>query len=58
MQTLTGRDCFAFLFMVLILAGLERIALSHLSRASATLWFLYVLIDAASALPRAFRGAA
>ena len=27
-QTLTGRDCFAFLFMVLIIAGLERIALS------------------------------
>ena len=26
-QVLTGRDCFAFLFMVLILAGLERTAL-------------------------------
>jgi CDP-L-myo-inositol myo-inositolphosphotransferase len=55
-QTLTGRDCFAFLFMVLILTGLERTALSIYAGVG-TLWFLYVLT---TLLPRsrAVRGAA
>jgi CDP-L-myo-inositol myo-inositolphosphotransferase len=55
-QTLTGRDCFAFLFMVLILTGLERTALSIYAGVG-TLWFLYVLT---TLLPRsrAIRGAA
>ncbi|HEV7659416.1 MAG TPA: CDP-alcohol phosphatidyltransferase family protein [Allosphingosinicella sp.] len=55
-QTLTGRDCFAFLFMALILTGLERTALSIYAGVG-TLWFLYVLT---TLLPRsrAVRGAA
>jgi phosphatidylglycerophosphate synthase len=56
-QTLTGRDCFAFLFMVLIIAGLERTALMIYAGVG-TVWFVYVL---ASLLPRSgagYRGAA
>ncbi|HYJ52592.1 MAG TPA: CDP-alcohol phosphatidyltransferase family protein [Allosphingosinicella sp.] len=56
-QTLTGRDCFAFLYMVLIIAGLERTALSIYAGVGA-IWFPYVLI---TLLPRArasFRRAA
>lgn len=41
-QVLTGRDCFAFLYMVLILAGLERTALI-IYAAVGTIWFPYVL---------------
>jgi CDP-L-myo-inositol myo-inositolphosphotransferase len=37
-----SRDCFAFLFMILIIAGLERTALSIFS-ALATIWILFVL---------------
>ena len=48
-QTLTGRDCFAFLYMVLIIAGLERTALSIYAGVGA-IWFPYVLI---TLLPRA-----
>jgi 1L-myo-inositol 1-phosphate cytidylyltransferase / CDP-L-myo-inositol myo-inositolphosphotransferase len=55
-QTLSSRDCFAFLFMVLIILGLERVALSILSGV-ATIWFLYVLASLAP-VPRAFRRAA
>ena len=51
MQTLSSRDCFAFLFMVLILAGLERTALSIFAGVT-TLWFLYVL---ASLIPHPAR---
>jgi 1L-myo-inositol 1-phosphate cytidylyltransferase / CDP-L-myo-inositol myo-inositolphosphotransferase len=55
-QTLTGRDCFAFLYMVLIVAGLERTALSIYAGVGA-IWFPYVLV---TLLPRArpFRRAA
>jgi phosphatidylglycerophosphate synthase len=42
-QTLTGRDCFAFLFMVLIIAGLERVALGIFAGVG-TIWLLYVLV--------------
>jgi len=55
-QTLSSRDCFAFLFMALTLVGLERTALSIFS-AVATLWFLYLLMSLIP-IPRAFRGAA
>ena len=55
-QVLTGRDCFAFLFMVLIIAGLERTALSIYAGVG-TLWILYVTASFLP-LPRAFRGAA
>jgi 1L-myo-inositol 1-phosphate cytidylyltransferase / CDP-L-myo-inositol myo-inositolphosphotransferase len=43
-QTLSSRDCFAFLYMVLIIAGLERTALSIFA-AIATIWFAYLLIS-------------
>lgn len=43
-QVLTGRDCFAFLFMALTLAGLERTALM-IYAAVGTLWFPYVLLS-------------
>jgi phosphatidylglycerophosphate synthase len=57
-QTLTGRDCFAFLFMVLIIAGLAQVALSIFATVG-TVWFLYVFVSLF--LPRSiagFRGAA
>lgn len=53
-QTLTGRDCFAFLFMVLIIAGLERTALSIFAGVG-TIWLLYVIV---SLLPLPRLGAA
>jgi len=55
-QTLTSRDCFAFLFMALILAGLERTALSIYAGVG-TLWILYVLVSLLP-VPGVFRGAA
>lgn len=58
MQTLTSRDCYAFLFMVLIIAGLAQEALL-VGALIGTLWMLYVF--ASLILPRAsaaFRGAA
>ncbi len=42
-QTLSSRDTFAFLFMALIVFGLERIALSIFAGIAA-IWFPYVLI--------------
>jgi CDP-L-myo-inositol myo-inositolphosphotransferase len=42
-QTLSSRDTFAFLFMVLILVGLERVALGIFA-GIAMIWFPYVLI--------------
>ena len=41
-QVLTGRDCFAFLFMALTLVGLERVALMIYAGVG-TIWFSYVL---------------
>lgn len=55
-QTLTGRDCFAFLYMVLIIVGLERTALMIYAGVG-TIWILYVL-GSLLPVPRAFRGAA
>jgi phosphatidylglycerophosphate synthase len=43
-QTLTGRDCFAFLFMVLIMAGLERTAL-FIFTGVGSIWLLYVIVS-------------
>lgn len=43
-QTLSSRDCFAFLYMVLIIAGLERTAL-WIFASVATIWFPYLLIS-------------
>lgn len=54
-QTLSSRDCFAFLFLVLIIAGLERTALTIFSSV-ATLWFLYLLASLFAA-PAGGRGA-
>lgn len=42
-QTLSSRDCFAFLFMALILLGLERVALGIFA-GIAMIWLPYVLI--------------
>jgi CDP-L-myo-inositol myo-inositolphosphotransferase len=56
-QLLTGRDCFAFLFMLLILFGLERVALCIFAGV-AVIWFCYVLIASLQATPRRYRGAA
>jgi 1L-myo-inositol 1-phosphate cytidylyltransferase / CDP-L-myo-inositol myo-inositolphosphotransferase len=42
-QTLTGRDCFAFLYMVLIIIGLERTALG-IYAAVGTIWLPYVVL--------------
>jgi phosphatidylglycerophosphate synthase len=56
-QTLTGRDCFAFLFMALIIAGLERTALSIYAGVG-LIWFSYVLVTLLPRARAAFRGAA
>jgi len=59
-QTLSGRDTYAFLFMVLIIAGLERTALIIFTGV-ATLWFVYLLLTLYRRSGRraaGFRGAA
>lgn len=55
-QTLTGRDCFAFLFMALILVGQERTALSIYAGVG-TVWIGYILFVSLPR-PREFRNAA
>ena len=58
MQTLTSRDCFAFLFLILIIVGLAQEALL-VGALIGTVWMLYVF--ATLVLPRSaagFRGAA
>jgi CDP-L-myo-inositol myo-inositolphosphotransferase len=58
MQSLTSRDCFAFLFMILIILGVAGEALVF-SAFVATVWMLYVFVTLV--LPRSnagFRGAA
>jgi CDP-L-myo-inositol myo-inositolphosphotransferase len=58
MQSLTSRDCFAFLFMVLIILGVAGEALVF-SAFVATVWMIYVFVTLV--LPRSiagFRGAA
>jgi phosphatidylglycerophosphate synthase len=57
-QTLTGRDCFAFLYMVLIIAGLERVALGIYAGVG-TVWIVYVIASLLLLRPSAgFRNAA
>jgi len=51
-QTLTGRDCFAFLYMTLILVGLERVAL-YIYAGVGTIWLAYVVIVLALPRPKA-----
>lgn len=55
-QTLTGRDCFAFLFMLLTLAGLERVAL-FIFFGVGTVWLGYILVTQLAGF-RAYRNAA
>lgn len=57
-QTLTGRDCFAFLYMALIIAGLERTAL-WIYAGVGTIWLPYVIVSVLLPRPGAgFRNAA
>jgi 1L-myo-inositol 1-phosphate cytidylyltransferase / CDP-L-myo-inositol myo-inositolphosphotransferase len=57
-QTLTSRDCFAFLFMVLIILGLERTAL-WIYAGVGTVWLPYVIVSVLLPRPRpGFRNAA
>ncbi len=56
-QVLSSRDCFAFLFLVLTVAGQERTAL-YIFAGVAVIWFFYVLIACLLSAPRAYRGAA
>ena len=57
-QTLTSRDCFAFLYMVLIIAGLERTAL-WIYASVGTVWLPYVIVSLILPRPRpGFRNAA
>ncbi|HTU13328.1 MAG TPA: CDP-alcohol phosphatidyltransferase family protein [Allosphingosinicella sp.] len=53
-QLLTGRDCFAFLFMVLTVVGLERVALAIFAGVG-TIWFFYVLLRSLLAGARPIR---
>lgn len=55
-QLLTGRDCFAFLFMVLAVTGLERVALAIFAGVG-TIWFFYVLLASLLLPARSYRGA-
>ena len=56
-QVISSRDFFALLFMLLTLAGLERVALCIFAGV-AVIWFCYVLIASLLAVPRSYRGAA
>ncbi len=50
-QVLTGRDCFAFLFMALTLIGREREAL-FIFAGVGTIWLIYILVSSALPAPR------
>ena len=50
-QTLTGRDCFAFLYMVLIIVGLERTAL-WIYAGVGTIWLPYVVVAVMLSRPK------
>lgn len=54
-QVLTGRDCFAFLFMALTLVGLERAAL-FIFAGVGTIWLIYILVSSALPAPRPPQG--
>jgi CDP-L-myo-inositol myo-inositolphosphotransferase len=56
-QVLTGRDVFAFLYMVLIIADLERVAL-YIYAAVGFPWIVYVLGSSLPLPKERFRGAA
>lgn len=54
-QVLTGRDCFAFLFMVLTLIGLERAALCIFAGVG-TIWLIYIILSSTLPAPRPPQG--
>lgn len=56
-QVISARDFFAFMFMLLTLLGLERVALCIFAGV-AVIWFFYVLIASLLVIPRSYRGAA
>ena len=56
-QVISSRDFFAFLYMLLTLAGLERTALCIFAGV-AVIWFFYVVIASLLPTPRSYRGAA
>lgn len=56
-QVLTGRDCFAFLFMALTIIGLERTALMIFAGVG-TVWLTYILVSSLLPVPHARRGTA
>lgn len=53
-QVLTGRDCFAFLFMVLTLVGQERLAL-FIFAGVGTIWLIYIIVSSLLPTPPAPR---
>ena len=56
-QVISSRDFFAFMYMVLTVVGLERVALCIFAGV-AVIWFSYVLIASLVPAPRTYRGAA
>jgi phosphatidylglycerophosphate synthase len=56
-QVLTGRDCFAFLFMVLTIVGLAREALIIFAGVGG-IWLIYILVSALLPVPHRRRGTA
>lgn len=56
-QVISSRDFFAFMYMVLTIFGLERVALCIFSGV-AVIWFCYVLIASLLPAPGTYRGAA
>jgi CDP-L-myo-inositol myo-inositolphosphotransferase len=56
-QVISSRDFFAFLYMVLTIVGLERVALCIFAGV-AVIWFSYVLIASLLPAPGPYRGAA
>lgn len=56
-QVISSRDFFAFMYMVLTIVGLERVALCIFAGV-AVIWFSYVVIASLLPAPRTYRGAA
>jgi len=56
-QVISSRDFFAFMYMVLTILGLERVALCIFAGV-AVIWFFYVLIASLLPPPRTYRGTA
>jgi CDP-L-myo-inositol myo-inositolphosphotransferase len=56
-QVISSRDFFAFMYMVLTIVGLERVALCIFAGV-AVIWFSYVVIASLLPAPHTYRGAA